>query len=147
MGIPYGATRRRARRSATNSSGEQGQAEGEGEKDASGKLKFITPGSPSYKEHPHPQTVATGPNTGLTARAATVDGSAPPDQTQRSKPLTEPRTPPPWLRGPDGHGLTEDRQPTQTGVGERPAAEKAPQRPAARREAVGRRRGRPLRLG
>lgn len=77
-----------------------------GEKGASGKLKFITPGSPSYKEHLLPRMMATGPNTGLTPKAATVDSSAPPDLTQRSKPLTEPQTAPPWLWGLDDHRLT-----------------------------------------
>lgn len=110
VGIPCGATCRGAQRSAAHGGGGGGGAgrkEG-GEEGAAGRLKFqfVSPGSPRYKEHLHPQMMAAGPNTDwLTPKAAAGDSSAPPIGLAVAGHSPQ-QTLPPWPRALDGRRLT-----------------------------------------
>lgn len=85
--------------------GAAGQKEG-GEEGASGRLEFVSPGSPRYKEHLHPQMMAAGPNTDwLTPKAAAGDSSAPPIGLAVAGHSPQ-QTLPPWPRALDGRRLT-----------------------------------------
>lgn len=71
-----------------------------------GRLEFVSPGSPRYKEHLHPQMMAAGPNTDwLTPKAAAGDSSAPPIGLAVAGHSPQ-QTLPPWPRALDGRRLT-----------------------------------------
>lgn len=103
VGIPCGATCRGAQRSAAHGGGAgRGRAEG----GRGGGLEFVSPGSPRYKEHLHPQMMAAGPNTDwLTPKAAAGDSSAPPIGLAVAGHSPQ-QTLPPWPRALDGRRLT-----------------------------------------
>lgn len=110
VGIPCRATCRGAQRSAAQGGegGARGRAEGGrgGGRRRLGRLEFLSPGSPRYKEHLHPQMMAAGPNTDwLTPKAAAGDSSAPPIGLAVAGHSPQ-QTLPPWPRALDGRRLT-----------------------------------------